>query len=381
LAEEGWNIELQRHANKSIINIIQNRMNQKTKELRDSGQSLWLDNITRSLLNEGTLKYYIDELSVTGLTSNPTIFDNAISGNTDYDADIIVRSDSAMSEEEIFFELAIEDIRRAADLFEGVYRATNGVDGFVSIEVSPLLAFDTEKTIEAAKAIFKKVDRRNVFIKIPGTKQGLPAIERVIAEGIPVNVTLLFSLSQYQAASEAWLRGVETRLKAGLNPDVRSVASVFVSRWDKAVADEVHSTLNNKLGIAVMGEVYGGYRRFLESLPVQKLMNNGVSPQRLLWASTGTKDPEASDTLYVSNLVAPFTVNTIPEATLLAYSDHGSFSDLMTDSMEEGEKVIEEIISDGVNVSSLGDRLQSEGADAFVKSWEHLLASIKNKRR
>ncbi len=355
-------------------------MNTNNKNLSDEGVSLWLDNITRKIINDGTLKKYISELSVTGLTSNPTIFDNAISKSTDYDG-AIRQFGNLHSDEELFFELAVEDIQRAADLFSPVYDRTNGVDGFVSIEVSPTLAYDTQSTIEAAKAIFQKVNRPNTFIKIPGTPEGLPAIEQAIAVGIPVNVTLLFSAKQYLAAAEAWLKGVETRAAKGLNPDVRSVASVFVSRWDKAVSEKVSDGLKNKLGLATSQKTYEAYLQFLQSNRVQRLMNLGVSPQRLLWASTGAKDPAVSDVIYIENLIAPFTVNTMPENTLLTFSDHGNVTDPLPFSCADTDTLLEKFENEGINISELAQKLQTDGAKSFVDSWEHLLKTIAEKRK
>jgi transaldolase len=355
-------------------------MNQHTQDLQRHGVSLWLDNITRKMLDNGVLQHYIRELSVTGLTSNPSIFEAAIAKTADYDDAIRQVSNQGLPDEEVFFILAVEDIQRAADLFLPVYRATNGLDGFVSIEVSPLLAYDTENTIIQAKAIHQRVNRPNAFIKIPGTPQGLPAIEKAISEGIPINVTLLFSAEQYEAAAMAYLRGIEARIEKGLDPDVRSVASVFVSRWDKAVSDIAPAGLKNKLGLAVMQKTYSSYLRFLRSERVQKTMNFGVFPQRLLWASTGTKDPGESDILYVKNLVAPYTVNTIPENTLLAFANHGESGPALNDDTQSADKIIGQFHESGIDCLQLADQLQKEGAEAFNKSWNNLIASITTKR-
>lgn len=355
-------------------------MNPNTLKLRQAGVSIWLDNITRKMIHDGVLQRYITDYSVTGLTSNPSIFEAAIAKTGDYDEAVRTISKPGLSDEEVFFTLAVEDIRNAADLFLPVFRHTNGLDGFVSIEVSPLLAYDTENTVKAAKEIHRKVNRPNVFIKIPGTPEGLPAIERAIAEGISVNVTLLFSAEQYQAASMAYLEGIESRVARRLDPDIQSVASVFVSRWDKAVAGSVPSELQNRLGIAVMEKTYSAYRKFLSSARVQRLMNAGVFPQRLLWASTGTKDPAASDILYVKNLVAPFTVNTMPENTLLAFADHGETGDPLTGSTEAADQIIGQMKEHAVDYQKLAMQLQTEGAEAFRKSWETLIQSINIKR-
>jgi len=350
-----------------------------TQRLHNVGQSLWLDNITRDLLNSGTLQRYIDELSVTGLTSNPTIFDHAIKNSPSYDAAIRSRLMQGRSGEELFFDLALEDITRAADLFRPIFNQTNGVDGWVSLEVSPLLAHDAANTLAAARELRHRADRPNVFIKIPGTKEGLPAIEEAIFAGIPVNVTLLFSHEQYLAAAEAFMRGIERRLAAGLKPDVASVASVFVSRWDTAVAGKVQANLNNQLGIAVAGRTYKAYRQLLSSPRWQRAFNLGARPQRLLWASTGTKDPQASDVLYVKALAAPFTVNTMPEATLKALADHGELGSILAADGGDCEKVLAQFANAGLKLEALAAQLQEEGARSFVKSWNELLGVIASK--
>lgn len=350
-----------------------------TQALHNLGQSLWLDTITRALLDSGTLERYIRELSVTGLTSNPTIFEAAIKGSADYDASIRQKTQAGLSEDALFFEVALEDLRRAADLFRPIHEATGGVDGFVSLEVSPLLAYDTAQTIAQAKALFAKAGRPNLFIKIPGTPEGLPAIEEAIFAGVPINVTLLFSREQYLAAAGAYLRGLERRLAAGLKPDVPSVASVFVSRWDRAVADRVPAGLHNRLGIAMMGRTYKAYRDLLESERWRKLAAAGAKPQRALWASTGTKDPKASDVLYIEALAAPDTVNTMPEATLLAFADHGTVGAPMAKDGGNSEAVLAQFAQAGIDLEALAVQLQKEGAEAFVKSWKGLLEQIRQK--
>jgi len=350
-----------------------------TQLLHNLGQSLWLDNITRELLNKGTLKQYIDALSVTGLTSNPTIFDHAIKNSSAYDAAIREKVATGKSGEELFFELAIEDLRQAADLLRPVFDRTNGVDGWVSLEVSPLLAHDTATTLVAAKELYARAARPNLFIKIPGTKEGLPAIEEAIYAGVPVNVTLLFSREHYLAAAEAYLRGIERRMDAGLNPQVGSVASVFVSRWDAATAGKIPPELINQLGITIANRIYKAYRDLLGSARWQRTDNAGARPQRLLWASTGTKDPKASDVLYIKALAAPFTVNTMPEATLRALADHGELGSIMAADGADSEKVISAFTKAGVNVAELAAQLQDEGAKSFVKSWNDLMAVIDSK--
>jgi transaldolase len=347
-----------------------------TKQLNDLGQSLWLDNITRDLLDHDTLKGYIEELSVTGLTSNPTIFDHAIKNSAAYDAPIRKKLRKGTSGEQLFFELALEDLTRAADMFWPIYVRTNGTDGWVSLEVSPLLAHDTASTIAAAKDLHGRAGRPNLFIKIPGTKEGLPAIEEAIAAGIPVNVTLLFSREQYVAAAEAFLRGIERRIAAGLNPHVGSVASVFISRWDTAVAGKVPSQLQNQLGIAIAKRIFKAYRDLLNSDRWQRVYNFGARPQRLLWASTGTKDPKASDILYVKALAAPFSVNTMPEATLKAFGDHGEVGGALRADGGDAEEVLAQFAKAGIDVDALAAQLQDEGAKSFVKSWEDLMSVI-----
>jgi transaldolase len=354
-------------------------MMKATQALHDMGQSLWLDNITRGLLASGTLRRYIKEFSVTGLTSNPTIFDHALKNSNDYDDAIRQKLKEGKSGEGLFFELAIEDLRQAADLFRPIHDLTNGVDGWVSLEVSPLLAHDTAGTLAAAKALHAKTARPNLFIKIPGTKEGLPAIEEAIFAGVPVNVTLLFSCPQYVAAAEAYMRGIERRITAGLNPDVGSVASLFVSRWDVAVVGKEPEWLRNQLGIAVAWHTHERYRHLLDSPRSERIFNAGGRAQRLLWASTGTKDPNASDTLYVHALAAPFTVNTMPEATLKALADHGDIDGCIPARACKGDEVLAKFNKAGIHIEALGDQLQVEGAASFVKSWNELLQCIASK--
>ena len=350
-----------------------------TRLLHNLGQSLWLDNITRDLLDSGTLEGYIEELSVTGLTSNPTIFDHAIKSSKAYDGAIRNKLDEGKSGEELFFELALEDLTRAADLFRPIYERTNGVDGWVSLEVSPLLAHDTASTLAAAKTLHDRAGRPNLFIKIPGTKEGLPAIEEAIFAGVPINVTLLFSREQYVAAAEAFLRGVERRIDAGLRPDVGSVASVFVSRWDTAVAGKAPAALNNRLGIAIAQRNYRAYRDLLGSPRWQRIYNAGARPQRLLWASTGTKDPKAPDVLYIKALAAPFTVNTMPEGTLKALADHGDLREIMSADGGDCETVLSRFGTAGIDIDDLAALLQDEGAKSFVNSWNELMGVIASK--
>jgi transaldolase len=349
------------------------------KALHDLGQSLWLDNITRNLVNSGTLQRYIDEFSVTGLTSNPTIFDHAIKNSADYDSDISRDASRAKLPEDLFFELALEDLTRAADLFRPIFARTDGVDGWVSLEVSPVFAHDTRRTLTAARDLHQRGGKPNLFIKIPGTTEGLPAIEAAIFAGVPINVTLLFSREQYVAAAEAYLRGVERRIQAGLNPAVASVASLFVSRWDVAINDKVPGELTNRLGIAVAQGTYRTYRELLASPRFQRAANAGARAQRLLWASTGTKDPNASDTLYVKALAAPFTVNTMPEATLKAFADHGEVDELLTPDGGDCERVLASFAKAGINIDGLATQLQNEGAASFVKSWNDLMACVESK--
>jgi transaldolase len=347
-----------------------------TKTLHDIGQSLWLDNITRGLLTSGTLARYRDEFAVTGLTSNPTIFDHAIRRGTDYDADIRHQLGKARSPEELFLALALTDLRQAADLFRPIHDRTNGVDGWVSLELSPLLAYDTARSIAEARRLFAAAGRPNLFVKIPGTPQGIPAIEEAVFAGVPINLTLLFSREQYLPAAEAYLRGVERRLAAGLNPLVWSVASLFISRWDKAVLGRAPEALRDRLGIAIAGRTYKAYRELLDSPRWQRLLNAGARPQRLLWASTGTKDPEASDVLYLEALAAPLTIATVPEATLRAFANHGRVGDLLPPDGGDCEEVLDRFRRAGIDTDALAAQLQRDGAEAFDKSWGDLLECI-----
>jgi transaldolase len=351
-----------------------------TQQLHNLGQSLWLDNITRDLLDGGGLRRYIEEFSITGLTSNPTIFDEAIANTGVYDEGIHDKARTGIPNEALFIELALEDLRRAADLLRPSFAATDGVDGWVSMEVSPLLAHDTAGTIEAAARIFQQADRPNLFVKIPGTPAGIPAIEESVFAGVPVNVTLLFSREQYLSAAEAYLRGIERRLAAQRHPRVACVASLFVSRWDKAVGDSVPADLHNRLGIAIGGRTYRAYRELLMSQRWHKLLAEGARPQRLLWASTGTKDPKAPDTLYVEALAAPETISTMPEKTLRAFADHGQLRGSMAADGADAEAVLARFKQAGIDVGTLAMQLQRDGAQAFAKSWQQLLQRIAAKR-
>ena len=352
-----------------------------TQQLHELGQSLWLDNITRTMLNDGTLARYIDEFEITGLTSNPTIFDKAISQGDAYDEQISELTERGLRPEDIFFAAAIRDLQGAADLFAPVHERTDGVDGFVSLEVSPLLADDAPGTIEQVRRLHHEGDRENLFIKIPGTLAGLEAIEESIYAGIPINVTLLFSTDQYLAAADAYMRGIERRIREDLDAAVPSVASLFISRWDVAVADEVPSELRNRLGIAVGKHAYGAYRQLLDSDRWQRLANAGARPQRFLFASTGTKDPNASDVLYIEAFAAPDTINTMPDKTLLAFADHGTVGDPIPADGGDAEEVLASFQSAGVDTDELAARLQREGAAAFDKSWNDLLESIESESR
>jgi transaldolase len=350
-----------------------------TEALHNVGQSIWLDNITRDLLNSGTLKRYIDEWSVTGLTSNPTIFDHAIKNSTAYDPAIREKLSAGKSGEGLFFELALEDITRAAQLFRPIHDQSDGVDGWVSLEVSPLLAYDTASSLAAAKSLHSRAAQPNLFIKIPGTKEGLPAIEEAIFAGIPINVTLLFSREHYLAAAEAFLRGVERRIEKGLPPVVGSVASLFISRWDVAVTGKVPDALRGQLGIAIAKRAYKAYCELLASPRWQRAQNFGARPQRLLWASTGTKDPKAADTLYVKALAAPLTVNTMPDGTLKALADHGEAGPILAADGGDCEEVLGRFAKAGVDVDALAAQLQKEGAASFVTSWNELMSVIESK--
>jgi transaldolase len=350
-----------------------------TKTLHNAGQSLWLDNITRDLLNSGTLQRYIDEFSVTGLTSNPTIFDHAIRNSADYDGDIARQASHGRPAEDLFFDLALADLTKAADLLRSVFNRTDGVDGWVSLEVSPFLARDTQRTIEAARDLSQRGNKSNLFIKIPGTEEGLPSIEAAIFAGVPINVTLLFSREQYIAAAEAYLRGVERRIEAGLNPAVASVASLFISRWDVATAGKVPPELTNRLGIAIAQRTYKAYLELLASPRFQRVANTGARAQRLLWASTGTKDPQASDILYVKALAAPLTINTMPEGTLKAFAQHGDVGAMLAPDGGDCERVLADFAKAGIDVDALAKKLQDDGATSFDKSWNDLMACIESK--
>jgi transaldolase len=350
-----------------------------TRALHDLGQSLWLDNITRELLESGTLKRYIDELSVTGLTSNPTIFNNAISRSNAYDEDIRKLRASGLSGEILFGRLAIQDLTRAAELFEPIHRRTAGFDGFVSLEVSPLVAYDAEKTLVQAQRVHRKASIPNLLVKIPGTKEGLPAIEEAIFAGIPINVTLLFSREHYLAAANAYLRGIERRIEAGRSPEVTSVASLFLSRWDVAVAEKAPPELRNRLGVAIGRQTYQAYRDLFESDRWQRLANEGARPQRLLFASTGTKDPKVSDILYVRGLAAPNTINTMPEKTLLAFADHGELAGAIPRDGGDAQQVLTAFTRAGFDPDELAARLQKEGAESFVASWRDLMGAVESK--
>jgi transaldolase len=350
-----------------------------TKSLQDLGQSIWLDNITRGMLDDGTLRRYIDSLSVTGLTSNPTIFDEAIGNTSAYDGGIRQKAQAGLGGEEIFVELALEDLRRAADLFRPVFERTQGIDGWVSMEVSPLLANDTKTTIDAALRIHKQANRPNLYVKIPGTPAGVPAIEAAIFAGVPVNVTLLFSREHYLAVADAYLRGIERRIAAGLDARVNSVASLFVSRWDRAVGEKIPAELRNRLGIAVAARTYRAHHELLASKRWRDLEAAGARKQRMLWASTGTKDPKAAAGLYVEALAAPDTIDTMPEKTLLAFAAGGTIKSVMRPDGGDAEQVLAQFAGAGIDVDALAARLQSEGADSFVKSWTELMKRIAEK--
>jgi len=356
-------------------------MNPRLQQLRQLGQSLWLDNITRDLLDSGTLAHYIAEFGLTGLTSNPTIFDEAIGNSSSYDAAIRDPKMQGLDPEALFLELALDDLRRAADLFRPAHDASGGVDGWVSMELSPLLASDTASSIEAAARIHRQAARDNLYIKIPGTPEGVPAIEESIFNGVPINVTLLFSAAQYQAVAEAYMRGIERRLQAGRDPVVDSVASLFVSRWDKAIADKVPEPLRNRLGIAIGQRTYRAYRELLASPRWTALAKAGARPQRLLWASTSTKDPSAPDTLYLSALAAPDTIDTVPEKTLKAFADHGELHGAMREDGGDAESTLAQFTQAGIDIDALATKLQQDGAESFVKSWRQLMQRITDKSR
>lgn len=346
-----------------------------TQQLHDLGQSLWIDNITRGLLDDGTIARYIADYAVTGLTSNPAIFEKAIATGA-YDVAISHKAAAGKRGEELFFDLAVEDLQRAADLFAPAHAATDGIDGWVSLEVSPKFAYDAASTVKEAADLHGRADRPNLFIKIPGTTAGLPAIEATIAAGIPVNVTLLFSAEQYLAAADAYMKGIERRIAAGQDPNVASVASVFMSRWDKAVEGQVPAELENKLALAVGAEVYRAYCELLDSDRWRRLEGTGARPQRALWASTSTKTAGASDTLYVTGLAAPNTVNTMPDVTLEAFHDHGELAGTLPVDGGDCDAVLAAFAAVGIDKLALAAKLQTDGANAFVQSWDVLIAAI-----
>jgi transaldolase len=350
-----------------------------TKQLHDLGQSIWLDNITRDMLDDGTLRRYIEQLSVTGLTSNPTIFDEAIGKGAAYDKGIRQKASAGLSGENLFIELALEDLRRAADLFKPEFDRTEGIDGWVSMEVSPLLANDTQGTVAAALSIHKQASRPNLYVKIPGTPAGVPAIEAAIFAGVPVNVSLLFSREQYLKVADAYMRAIERRLAAGLDPKINSVASLFVSRWDRSVADKVPQELRNRLGLAIMQRTYRAHCELIASRRWEDLEAKGARKQRMLWASTGTKDPKAPEDLYVSGLVAPDTIDTMPEKTLLAFAKGGTVAGVMAKDGGDAEHVLDRFARAGIDVDALANQLQIDGAASFVKSWTELLKRIEEK--
>ena len=352
-----------------------------TAELHNLGQSLWLDNITRDLLVRGTLQRYVRDFAVSGLTSNPTIFDHAIRNTSLYDDAIVNASARGRSGEALFLDLALEDVTEAADLFRPIHDATAGIDGWASLEVSPLLADDAAATVRETMQLHVRAGRPNLFIKIPGTRAGVTAIEESIFAGLPVNVTLLFSREQYLAAADAYMRALERRIAAGVDPKVDSVASIFVSRWDVAVKDAVPLALRNRLGIAIAKRTYKAYRELLVSPRWRKLAAAGARPQRLLWASTGSKDSRVSDTLYIEALAAPDTINTIPDKTLLAFADHGTLRGELPADGGDAETTLAEFARVGVDIAALSEQLLREGTQSFDKSWASLMELIASKVR
>ena len=347
-----------------------------TQQLHDLGQSLWIDNISRETLQDGSLARLIADYSVSGLTSNPTIFEKAMGQGGAYDDAIAQMARDGRSTEDLFFALAIDDLQRAADLFAPLHEATGGVDGWVSLEVSPLLVNDTRGTLQAAASLHAQAARKNLFIKIPGTPEGIPAIEEAIHQGIPINVTLLFSREQYLAAAEAYMKGIERRLNDGKSPLVESVASVFVSRWDAGVKETVAPQYQNRLGIAIAMRTYKAYRDLLASERWQRLAAAGAHPQRLLWASTGTKDPSVPETLYVEALAAPDTVDTMPEKTLKAFAAGGHVGTPMPPDGGYAEPLLDEFRREGVDIDALALKLQQDGAASFAMSWSSLIGGL-----
>lgn len=353
-------------------------------ELSQLGQAVWLDFIRRSFISSGELQGLLDA-GVRGITSNPTIFEKAIAGSNDYDSEMEQLVAEGRSVDEIYEALAINDIAQAADMLRPLYDSTGGTDGFVSLEVSPTLAHDTFGTIDDAKRLFATLHRPNIMIKIPGTPEGVPAITEVIAAGVNVNVTLLFSLEQYEAIANAYIAGLECRVAAGLEiKHIASVASFFVSRVDTAVDKlldaQGHSDMVGKAAIANAKLAYARFKELFSGPRWEKLAAKGAQLQRPLWASTGTKDVRFSDTLYVDTLIGPHTVNTMPPATIDAFMDHGTVKSTVEDDVEGARKYLEQLAELNIDMDAITDKLQIDGVDSFAKSFESLMQSVADKR-
>lgn len=358
----------------------------RVKQIHNFGQSVWLDFLDRDILDSGELKKLIGEDGARGLTSNPAIFEKAISSSADYDADIESLSKTKTSNDEIFFGLAIKDIKRAADFFKPVYDSAKGADGFVSLEVSPHLARNTEGTIKQAMELWKEVDRQNVMIKIPGTKEGLPAIRKCISEGININITLLFGLPRYKEVAEAYIQGLNDRVENNLPIDhIRSVASFFLSRIDVIIdpilSEKGLNNLKGKVAIASAKEAYEIYKSILDSEQFRNLEKKGANRQWLLWASTGTKDPQSSDVKYVEALIGKDTINTIPMDTLHAFRDHGKSENNLEKDTNNAKQVLEELKENKIDLDSITQKLEDEGIDKFNKAYDSLLDVIEKKKQ
>lgn len=354
-------------------------------KIQEHGQSIWLDLLDREIMNSGKLQSLIDDDDLRGLTSNPSIFEKAISGSDDYDDDIALLFKKYDNNSAIFFDMAIDDIQRAADIFKPVFDKTKGKDGFVSLEVSPYLALDTDGTIEQARELWRKVDRKNVMIKIPGTKQGLPAIRECLREGININITLLFGLPRYREITEAFMGGLEDRLKEGHSiKDVASVASFFLSRIDVMVdpmlKEKGADHLVGKIAIASAKKAYQIYLEMISSDRFKKLEAEGAQTQRVLWASTSAKDPSFSDVIYVEPLIGKDTINTLPMETIDAFRDHGEVADTITQDIDNANKALEELTNLGIDIDAITQKLENEGIEKFNQAYDKLLKSIADQK-
>jgi transaldolase len=347
------------------------------RQLHEAGQSLWLDSINRAMLGSGDLARYVDQLAVTGLTSNPTILGHAMAASHDYEGSLrALLAQGVSGPQDLVYAAAFEDLGQAANLFRPAWQASGGEDGYVSVEVPPDLAYDAPATVALARHLHAMAGFPNLLVKVPGTPQGLTVLEELVDAGIGVNVTLLFSDTHYLRTAEAYMRALERRLARGEDLAVPSVASVFVSRWDKAADSLLPKPLHGRLGVAMAQKVYSSYQSLLASDRWRDLEAGGARPQRVLWASTSAKDPALPDTYYVEKLASPGTINTMPEKTLIAFADHGTVGEMLRDDYASGEETVAEVAAKGVDVDALGESLQRQGARAFSADWSALLDAI-----